>query len=135
MDTCCGYAECLLRAGDPARALHISEEALARDRNDQLGLALWGTALRQLADEREAELNDYERFVRVYDLGAPEGFRDMAGFNAALNASLQEADIKDRLARLGIDPVGGTPQQFTAMAAADRAKWQKIIAERKITAE
>jgi len=88
VDTCCGYAECLLRAGDPARALHISEEALARDRNDQLGLALWGTALRQLADEREAELNDYERFVRVYDLGAPEGFRDMAGFNAALNASL-----------------------------------------------
>jgi hypothetical protein len=31
--------------------------------------------------------------------------------------------------------VGGTPQQFAAMASADRAKWKKIITDRKITAE
>jgi tripartite-type tricarboxylate transporter receptor subunit TctC len=55
--------------------------------------------------------------------------------NAALNQALQEADVKERLARLGIDPVGGTPQQFAAMAAADRAKWKKIIVDRKIAAE
>ena len=55
--------------------------------------------------------------------------------NAALNQALQEADVKDRLARLGIDPVGGTPQQFTAMAATDMAKWKKIIHERRIAAE
>jgi tripartite-type tricarboxylate transporter receptor subunit TctC len=55
--------------------------------------------------------------------------------NGALNQALQEQDVKDRLARLGIEPVGGTPQQFTAMAAADMAKWKKIIVDRKITAE
>ncbi|MDP3760717.1 MAG: tripartite tricarboxylate transporter substrate binding protein [Ramlibacter sp.] len=55
--------------------------------------------------------------------------------NAGLNQALQEADVKDRLARLGIDPVGGTPQQFATMAAADRAKWKKIIIDRKIAAE
>jgi tripartite-type tricarboxylate transporter receptor subunit TctC len=55
--------------------------------------------------------------------------------NAGINQALQEADVKDRLARLGIEPVGGTPQQFVAMANADRAKWKKIIVERKITAE
>jgi tripartite-type tricarboxylate transporter receptor subunit TctC len=55
--------------------------------------------------------------------------------NTALNQALQDADVKDRLARLGIEPVGGTPQQFASMAETDRAKWKKIISERKLTAE
>ncbi|WP_239024249.1 Bug family tripartite tricarboxylate transporter substrate binding protein [Ramlibacter humi] len=53
--------------------------------------------------------------------------------NTAINQSLQDNDVKDRLARLGIEPVGGTPQQFAAMAEADRAKWKMIIADRKLT--
>jgi tripartite-type tricarboxylate transporter receptor subunit TctC len=52
-----------------------------------------------------------------------------------VNQALQDPDVKERLGRLGIDPVGGTPAQFAAMANADRAKWKKIITERKITAE
>jgi tripartite-type tricarboxylate transporter receptor subunit TctC len=59
----------------------------------------------------------------------------VAKVNAGITQALKEADVKERLARLGIDPVGGTPQQFATMAAADRAKWKKIIADRKITAE
>jgi tripartite-type tricarboxylate transporter receptor subunit TctC len=55
--------------------------------------------------------------------------------NTGLNQALQEADVKDRLARLGIEPAGGTPQQFAAMVAADRAKWHKIITDRKIAAQ
>ncbi len=52
-----------------------------------------------------------------------------------VNQALQDPDVKERLGRLGIDPVGGTPAQFAAMANADRAKWKKIITDRKITAE
>jgi tripartite-type tricarboxylate transporter receptor subunit TctC len=59
----------------------------------------------------------------------------VARVNTALNQALQDADVKDRLARLGIEPAGGTPQQFAAMAQADRAKWKKIIDERKLTAD
>ncbi|MGE0333448.1 MAG: tripartite tricarboxylate transporter substrate binding protein [Ramlibacter sp.] len=55
--------------------------------------------------------------------------------STGINQALQEPDVKERLARLGIDPVGGTPAQFAAMANADRAKWKKIITDRKITAE
>lgn len=55
--------------------------------------------------------------------------------NTALNQALQEADVKERLARLGIEPVGGTPQQFAAMLEKDRAKWRKIITERHISPE
>ena len=59
----------------------------------------------------------------------------MQRLNTALNQALQDADVKERLARLGIDPVGGTPQQFAAMLEKDRAKWRKIISERRITPE
>jgi tripartite-type tricarboxylate transporter receptor subunit TctC len=55
--------------------------------------------------------------------------------NAAVNQALQDPDVKERLARLGIDPVGGTPQAFVTMADADRAKWKKIIQDRKITTD
>ena len=59
----------------------------------------------------------------------------VARINTAVNQALREADVKDRLARLGIEPVGGTPQQFSAMLATDRAKWGKIIKDRQITSE
>ncbi|MEO5670027.1 MAG: tripartite tricarboxylate transporter substrate binding protein, partial [Ramlibacter sp.] len=59
----------------------------------------------------------------------------VARINAGVNQALLEADVKERLARLGIEPVGGTPQQFMAMTNADRAKWKKIITDRKIAAD
>jgi tripartite-type tricarboxylate transporter receptor subunit TctC len=55
--------------------------------------------------------------------------------NAALNQALQDPEVKDRFAKLGIEPAGGTPQQFSAMLEKDRAKWKKIITERHITIE
>ena len=74
--------------------------------------------------------------VTWFGLYGPKGLPAdivVAQLNAGINQALQDADVKDRLARLGIEPVGGTPQQFAAMADADRAKWKKIIDERKIT--
>lgn len=53
----------------------------------------------------------------------------------AANQALVDPEVKDKLARLGIETVGGTPQQFADMVSADTAKWKKIIAERKITAD
>ena len=53
--------------------------------------------------------------------------------NAAANKALADADAKERLARLGIEPAGGTPQQFAKMVAADFTKWKAIVVERKIT--
>ena len=58
-----------------------------------------------------------------------------ARVNQAVNAALAEADVKERFARLGAEPTGGTPQAFAAMVRADRAKWKKIITERKITTD
>ena len=55
--------------------------------------------------------------------------------NINVNAALADADLKDRFARLGAEPTGGTPQAFAAMVAQDTVKWKKIISERKLTVE
>jgi hypothetical protein len=44
-----------------------------------------------------------------------------ARVNTAVNQALADADVKERLARLGIEGVGGTPAQFAQMAALDAA--------------
>ena len=55
--------------------------------------------------------------------------------NAAANQVLKDPEVLDKLQRFGIEPVGGTPAQFTTMLAKESAKWKKIITERKITLE
>ncbi|HUJ02084.1 MAG TPA: tetratricopeptide repeat protein [Rhizomicrobium sp.] len=90
IDARANYAECLLRAGDAETSAALSEESLKRAPHHQLTLALWGLALRKLGDERERALNDYENFVRVYDLKAPEGHSGTESFNAALDEYLEK---------------------------------------------
>ncbi len=53
--------------------------------------------------------------------------------NTALNAALAEPEVKERFARLGAEPTGGSPQAFSAMVRADASKWKMVIEERKLT--
>jgi tripartite-type tricarboxylate transporter receptor subunit TctC len=55
--------------------------------------------------------------------------------NASVNAALADSDVKERFARLGAEPAGGTPQAFEAMVKRDAGKWKKIITERKLSVE
>jgi tripartite-type tricarboxylate transporter receptor subunit TctC len=55
--------------------------------------------------------------------------------NTAVNQTLADPEVKDKLARLGIEPVGGTSAEFTAMLTRESGKWRKIIVDRKITAD
>ena len=55
--------------------------------------------------------------------------------NTAANQVLRDPEVVDKLTRLGIEPVGGTPAQFGALLATELAKWKKIITERQITLE
>ncbi|MBI3531166.1 MAG: tripartite tricarboxylate transporter substrate binding protein [Burkholderiales bacterium] len=57
----------------------------------------------------------------------------VAKVNQAANAAMTSAEVKDRFARLGAEPVGGTPEAFAATVRAETAKWKKLAAERKIT--
>lgn len=75
--------------------------------------------------------------VTWFGVYGPKGLpADLAGkVNQAVNAALADSDVKERFARLGAEPAGGTPQVFAAMVKSDTNKWKKIISERKISAE
>lgn len=53
--------------------------------------------------------------------------------NAAFNAALSNPKIREQLAGMGIDAVGGTPAEFVKRMADDTAAWSKVIADAKIT--
>lgn len=59
----------------------------------------------------------------------------VAKVNAAFNQTLADPQVRDKLFRLGIEPVGGTVGEFSTMLARESSKWRKIITEQKITAE
>lgn len=75
--------------------------------------------------------------VTWFGLYGPKGLPAelTAKVNQAVNAALADAEVKERFARLGAEPTGGTPQAFAAMVKADNSKWKKIIADRKISVE
>src|ERR1700742_808661 len=48
---------------------------------------------------------------------------------------LDEADTRERLAVIGLDPVGDSPEQFSALLKIEMEKWTRIIRAAKIKAE
>ena len=50
-----------------------------------------------------------------------------------ISEKLGQPVVVDKLLRFGIEPIGGTPAQFTTLLASESAKWKKIITERQIT--
>jgi tetratricopeptide (TPR) repeat protein len=101
------FAETLVRAGDAAKAASAAERAMAIAPDNQHALAMWGLALRAEGDAREEWLNDYERFVQVFELDPPEGYADMAAFNRELNAYLDRLHV-DRRESIDQSLRGGT---------------------------
>lgn len=57
-------------------------------------------------------------------------------WNAEFMKAMQSADVQERLAKLGAEPVtSGGPEQFAAMVKADSTRWAELIKARKITLE
>ena len=55
--------------------------------------------------------------------------------NASVNQALQSADMRERLAALAFEPVGGTPREFADYVKAEIAKWGKVVRAGNIKAE
>jgi tripartite-type tricarboxylate transporter receptor subunit TctC len=51
----------------------------------------------------------------------------VAKLNADINAALREPDLRARLAALGVEIAGGTPQEFAAYIASEIPKWTKVV--------
>jgi tripartite-type tricarboxylate transporter receptor subunit TctC len=55
--------------------------------------------------------------------------------NEAVNQALQNADMRERLAALAFEPVGGTPAQFADYVKGEIAKWGKVVRAGNIKAD
>ena len=75
--------------------------------------------------------------VTWFGLYAPKGVSAdiVSKVNTAVNQTLTDPEVKEKLSRLGIDPVGGSAAEFTAMLSRESNKWRKIITDRKISAD
>jgi len=89
-------AEPALMSGDPQKAAWLCEQGLAAAPNNPSCLAMLSIASRMLEDGRDEAINGYDTLVRSFDLEPPEGYSDMASFNAELNASLDQLHPKSR---------------------------------------
>jgi len=114
--------------------------ALPRVREGQLrALGVTSPKRTQLAPEFPAIAETVPGFESLvwYGLYGPKGLPDdiLQRINAAANQALDDPEVKAQFTRLGIDPAGGTPQQFTQMVAADLTKWKRIATDLKVTLE
>jgi tripartite-type tricarboxylate transporter receptor subunit TctC len=84
-----------------------------------------------------------EQGIKSFNVEGWQGFSVRAGtpenavgvLNAAYLRSIAPAEIKRKLNEAGIDPVGGTPAQFSSYIQAETVKWRAVIVERGIKPE
>jgi len=77
---------------------------------------------------REQGLKDYDAGLWYGFFGPANMPRDVVTkLNAAINAVLEDKDVRDVLAKSGVDPAGSTPEEFTRMVLADVKRWPPIV--------
>jgi len=59
----------------------------------------------------------------------------VAKLNRDLNEVLTMPDVKEAFAQQGVEPDGGTPEQFRAFIASQVALWKKVVQDGHITVE
>jgi len=96
------------------------------------GLAVSGArrsaAFPDLPTIAEAGVPGYEVTVWsgvIAPAGLPRPVLDR--LNAAVNAALETPEAKERIAQLGSEGGGGTPEQFAELIRRDSAKWAEVI--------
>jgi tripartite-type tricarboxylate transporter receptor subunit TctC len=66
-------------------------------------------------------------------IGTPPGV--MTKLHAAFSSVLNDSDVRHRLALIGVEAAGGTPEQFRSYLLTERDKWGAVIRAAKIQAD
>jgi tripartite-type tricarboxylate transporter receptor subunit TctC len=66
-----------------------------------------------------------------YGIVGPAGLPSsiVVRLNAEINKALETPDMKERMASLGLDPMGGTPERFSEFMRQEIVKWAKVVKE------
>lgn len=66
-----------------------------------------------------------------WGLVAPKGTPPdvIRAINAEVNKGLQTTAMREALTRLGADPLGGTPEQFSAHIQQELVRWKQVVTE------
>ncbi|MBX9841840.1 MAG: tripartite tricarboxylate transporter substrate binding protein [Xanthobacteraceae bacterium] len=72
-----------------------------------------------------------------YGLYAPAGTPQaiVTRFNSEVNALLSAPDVREALARQGLSPTGGTPEDLAVVTKTDLDRWAKVVRAAKIQAD
>jgi tripartite-type tricarboxylate transporter receptor subunit TctC len=86
------------------------------------------SAMPELPTVAESGISGYD-FSSWYGLLVPAGTPKnvTARLNAEAVKALKSADLKERLATEGCEPVGSTPQEFAAHIKTEMARWAKVV--------
>jgi tripartite-type tricarboxylate transporter receptor subunit TctC len=77
----------------------------------------------------EAGLSSFQSGSTYQGLWGPAGLPApiVQRLNSESNRILQSSDAREVMAKLGVEPVGGTPEEFGATVQKDIARWREII--------
>jgi tripartite-type tricarboxylate transporter receptor subunit TctC len=53
----------------------------------------------------------------------------VAKLNAAINAALNDPEIRTRFAENGVSAMGGSPEELAALIASEKARWSRVVRE------
>jgi len=79
-------------------------------------------------------LPGYEAVI-VYGIMGPKGLPPevIRRWNSEINKSLDTAQMKERLANDGMEPIGAAPGVFQGMIKRDVEKWRRVVKEAKLS--
>ena len=94
------------------------------------------TLAAELPTIAEAGLRGYES-VTPYALFAPAGIPAaiVSRLNSEIAQVLKQSEVKDRFLAAGVEVVGGSPAELTAVMTADVARMRKVIKSTGMRAE
>jgi tripartite-type tricarboxylate transporter receptor subunit TctC len=94
------------------------------------------TVLPEVPTIAEAGVPGYE-VVQWSGIFAPAGTPDVIinNLNRKVDEILKMSDVKERFAKLGVDPAGGSAKQFSEFVVADVRRWGRVIEKAGIPRE
>ena len=75
--------------------------------------------------------------VLWYGVWGPKGLpKDVVNvWNKGIAQALQAKELQDRMAGEGLEPAGGTPEQFREVMKRDVEKWKRVVKQAKVTVQ